>query len=41
VIYIKANKQANKGKGVKCIWVIKEIISTMKSIKKVWVPRGK
>jgi hypothetical protein len=30
VIAIKANKQANKGKGAKCIWVPKEIISTMK-----------
>jgi hypothetical protein len=26
VIEIKANKQANKGKGAKCIWVPKEII---------------
>jgi hypothetical protein len=41
MIAIKANKQANKGKGVKCIWVPKEIISTMKSTKKVWIPRGK
>jgi hypothetical protein len=41
VIAIKANKQANKGKGVKCIWVPKEIISTMKSTNKVWIPRGK
>jgi FtsZ-binding cell division protein ZapB len=41
VIAIKANKQDNKGKGVKCIWVLKEIISTMKSTKKVWIPRGK
>jgi hypothetical protein len=41
VIAIKANKQANKGKGAKCIWVPKEIISTMKSTKKVWIPRGK
>jgi hypothetical protein len=41
VIAIKANKQANKGKGAKRIWVPKEIISTMKSTKKVWVPRGK
>jgi hypothetical protein len=31
VIAIKANKQANKGKGTKHIWVPKEIISTMKS----------
>jgi hypothetical protein len=30
VIAIKANKQANKGKGAKHIWVPKEIISTMK-----------
>jgi hypothetical protein len=41
VIEIKANKQANKGKGAKRIWVQKEIISTMKSTKKVWIPRGK
>jgi hypothetical protein len=41
VIAIKANKQANKGKGAKRIWVSKEIISTMKSTKKVWIPKGK
>jgi hypothetical protein len=41
VIAIKTNKQANKGKGAKCIWVPKEIISTMKGTKNVWVPRGK
>jgi hypothetical protein len=41
VIAIKANKQVNKGKGAKCIWVPKEIISTMKSTKKVWIPKGK
>ena len=41
LITIKANKQANKGKGAKRIWVPKEIISTMKSTKKVWIPRGK
>jgi hypothetical protein len=35
VIAIKANKQANKGKDAKRIWVPKEIISTMKSTKKV------
>jgi hypothetical protein len=35
MIAIKANKQANKGKGAKHIWVPKEIISTMKSTKKV------
>ena len=29
MIAIKANRQANKGKGAKCIWVPKEIISTM------------
>jgi hypothetical protein len=33
--------KANKGKGAKRIWVPKEIISTMKSTKKVWIPRGK
>jgi hypothetical protein len=41
VIAIKANKQANKGKGVKRIWMPKEIISTLKSTKKVWMPKGK
>jgi hypothetical protein len=41
VIKINANTQANKGKGAKRIWVLKEIISTMKSTKKVWVPREK
>jgi FtsZ-binding cell division protein ZapB len=35
VIATKANKQANKGKGAKRIWVPKEIISTMKNTKKV------
>jgi hypothetical protein len=37
---VKAIK-ANKGKGVKHIWVPNEIISTMKSTKKVWILRGK
>jgi hypothetical protein len=41
VIAIKANKQANKEKGTKRIWVPKEIIATMKSTKKVWILRGK
>jgi hypothetical protein len=41
VIAIKANKQANKGKWAKHIWVPKEIISTMNNTKKVWIPRGK
>jgi hypothetical protein len=41
VIFIKANKQANKGKRTKWIGVPEEIISTMKRTKKVWVPRGK
>jgi hypothetical protein len=41
VIAIKANKQANKGKGAKHIWVPKEKISTMKSTKKVWILKGK
>ena len=36
---IKVNKQANKG--AKHIWVPKEIISNMKSTKKVWIPKGK
>ena len=39
VIAIKANKQANKGKGGKRIWVPKEIISNMKNINKVWGSR--
>jgi hypothetical protein len=41
VIASKANKQANKGKGSKHIWVLKEIISAMKSTKKVWIPKEK
>jgi hypothetical protein len=41
VIAIKANKQANKGKGAKRISVPKEIISTMKNTKKVWILKGK
>jgi hypothetical protein len=41
VIAIKANKQATKGKGIKRIWVPKEIFSTMKSTKKVWISKGK
>jgi hypothetical protein len=41
VIAIKANKQANKGKGTKHILVPKEIISTIKTTKKVWIPKGK
>jgi hypothetical protein len=40
VITIMANKQANKGKGPKAS-IPKEIISTIKSTKKVWIPRGK
>jgi FtsZ-binding cell division protein ZapB len=40
VIAIKSNKQANKVKGAKRIWVPKEIISTMKSTKKVWILLG-
>ena len=39
VVAIKVNKQANNG--VKRFWVPKEIISNMKSTKKVWIPRGK
>ena len=38
-VAIKVNKQANNG--AKRIWVPKEIISNMKSIKKVWIPKGK
>jgi hypothetical protein len=41
VIAIKANKQANKEKESQTHLVPKEIISTMKSTKKVWVLRGK
>jgi hypothetical protein len=41
VIAIKANKQANKVKGAKHISVPKEIISTMKSTKNVWILKGK
>jgi hypothetical protein len=41
VIAIKANKHANKRKGAKHILVPKEIMSIMKSTKKVWIPRGK
>jgi hypothetical protein len=33
--------KANKGKRAKHIWVPKEIISTMKSTKKVWISKGK
>ena len=39
VVVIKVNKQANNG--VKRFWVPKEIISNMKSTKKVWIPKGK
>jgi hypothetical protein len=41
VIAMKANKQGNKVKGAKRIWVPKEIISSMKSTKKVWILKGK
>ena len=39
VMAIKVNKQANNG--AKGIWVPKEIISNMKSTKKVWIPKRK
>ena len=39
VVATKVNKQANNG--VKCFWVPKEIISNMKSTKKVWISKGK
>lgn len=39
VVAIKVNKLANNG--AKRIWVPKEIISNMKSTKKVWLPKGK
>ena len=39
VMAIKVNKQANTN-GAKHILVPKEIISNMKSTKKVWIPKG-
>ena len=39
VVAIKVNKQANNG--VKRFWVPKEIVSNIKSTKKVWIPKGK
>ena len=39
VVSIKVNKQANNG--VKRFWVPKEIISNIKSTKKVWIPKEK
>ena len=39
VVAIKVNKQANNG--VKRICMPKEIISNMKSTKKVWISKGK
>ena len=39
VVAIKVNKQANNG--TKHIWVPMEIISNMKSTKKVWIPKEK
>ena len=39
VVAIKVNKQANNG--VKHFWVPKEIISNIKSTKKVWIPKEK
>ena len=39
MVAIKVNKQANNG--VKCFWVPKEIISNMKSTKKLWISKGK
>jgi hypothetical protein len=41
VISIKINKQANKGKGAKRIWVPKYFISNMKSTKKSLGPERK
>jgi hypothetical protein len=41
MIAIKVNKQANKGKMAKWIWMSKDIILNMKSAKKVWVLRRK
>jgi hypothetical protein len=37
----QGQQASQQRKGVKCIWVPKEIISTMKSTKKVWIQRGK
>ena len=39
VVAIKVKKPANNG--ANHIWVPKEIISNMKSTKKVWIPKGK
>jgi hypothetical protein len=40
--YSNQSQQASQQrKGAKRIWVPKEIISTMKSTKKAWIPRGK
>ena len=39
VVTIKVNTQDNNG--AKCICVPKEIISNMKSTKKVWIPKEK
>ena len=39
VVAIKVNTQANNG--VKHFWVPKEIISNIKSTKKVWILKGK
>ena len=38
-VAIKVNKKANNG--TKHIWVPKKIISNMKSIKKIWISKGK
>jgi hypothetical protein len=37
----QGQQASQQRKGVKRIWVPKEIISTMKSTKKVWIQRGK
>ena len=39
VVAIKVNKQANNE--AKCFWMSKEIISNMKSTKKVWILKKK
>ena len=39
VVAVKVNKQANNG--AKRVWVPKEIISNVKSTKKVWILKGK
>jgi hypothetical protein len=37
----QGQQASQQRKGAKRIWVPKEIISTMQSTKKVWIPKGK